>query len=118
METKSKEQVRIELGDKVKKLREQIDLNQAQIAEFLGIDQTTISKCENGERQFTVSALESLSNLFGCTLEDLLGDEKEVNPLIFAFRADAITDKDLIGISEINRIALNIREMKKLMEVA
>ena len=40
------------IGQKVKGLREKAGLNQMQLAHFLEIDQSTISKCEKGERQF------------------------------------------------------------------
>jgi transcriptional regulator with XRE-family HTH domain len=104
------------IGIKVKHLREQSRLNQAQIAKFLGVDQSYISKCEKGERQFNVDLLEKLCDLFGCAMPDLLSTDSLVETLNFAFRADAIEDEDLAAISDINRIALNIREMKKLLE--
>jgi len=44
----------ITIGQKVKALREKAGLSQGQIAQFLGVDQGTISKCEKGERQFLV----------------------------------------------------------------
>jgi transcriptional regulator with XRE-family HTH domain len=102
---------------KIKQLREQSGLNQSQIAKILGVDQSFISKCENGERQYNIDSIEKLCNLFGCTISDLYTSNTEViNRLTFSFRANAIADEDLFAISEINKIALNIREMKKLLE--
>jgi transcriptional regulator with XRE-family HTH domain len=104
------------IGYKVKQFREKLGLNQAQIANFLGVDQSYISKCEKGERQFNVDLLEKLANLFGCEITDLIAVDSSVETLNFAFRADEIDNDDLTAISDINRIALNIREMKKLLE--
>jgi transcriptional regulator with XRE-family HTH domain len=106
----------VSIGIKVKHLREQSRLTQTQIANFLGVDQSYISKCEKGERQFNVDLLEKLCNLFGCSMPDMLNNDSQVETLNFAFRAAAIEDDDLVAISDINKIALNIREMKKLLE--
>jgi len=105
-----------ELGNKVKELRERMGLNQTQIASFLGVDQSYISKCEKGERQFNVDLLEKLCNLFGCSMNDMLNTNLAVETMHIAFRADAIAEADLDAISDINRIALNIKEMKTLLE--
>jgi transcriptional regulator with XRE-family HTH domain len=106
----------IVIGNKVKMLREKSALNQTQIAKFLGVDQSYISKCEKGERQFNVDSLEKLCNLFGCMLSDLMNIDQPVTTINFAFRADAIENEDLIAISDINKIALNMIQMRKLLE--
>ena len=106
----------VNIGYKVKQFREKLGLSQAQIANFLGVDQSYISKCEKGERQFNVDLLEKLCNLFGCEITDLLAADSPVETLNFAFRADEIDNDDLTAISDVNRIALNIREMKALLE--
>jgi transcriptional regulator with XRE-family HTH domain len=107
----------ISIGNKVKRLREASGVSQIQLAQFLSVDQSYISKCENGERQFTVDLLEKLCNLFGCELNDLLDPDSKVETLNFAFRANTIDNDDFAAISDINRIALNISEMKSLLEV-
>ena len=104
------------IGRKVKGLREMAGLSQAQVAQFLDIDQSTISKCEKGERQFQVDQLEQLGNLFGCALDDLVNDEIEANPLCIAFRAEAIVNEDLVAIADIHKIALNLAQMRNLLE--
>lgn len=105
----------INVGIRVKQLREQTRLNQTQIAAFLGVDQSYISKCEKGERQFNVDLLEKLCNLFGCTLPDLLNGDAQIETLNVAFRAEVIAEDDLVAIADIHKIVLNIREMKKLL---
>jgi len=106
------------IGNKVKGLREMAGLNQVQIAHFLKVDQSSISKCEKGERQFQMDQLELLGSLFGCALTDLVHEELQVKPLRIAFRADAIENEDLIAIADIHKLALNLTEMRNLLKRA
>lgn len=104
------------IGQKVKTIREKAGLNQSQIAQFLGVDQSNISKCEKGERQFQVDHLERLSNLFGVPLGDLMNEEMSVAPLQIAFRADGMQVEDLNAIADIQKIALNLNQMRTLLQ--
>ena len=103
------------IGQKVKELREKAGLNQMQIAQFLEVDQSTISKCEKGERQFQVDHLERLGSLFGVPLADLMNEEVPVAPLQIAFRADGMQVEDLNAIADIQKIALNLDQMRTLL---
>lgn len=105
------------IGQRVKTLREKAGLNQMQIAEFLGVDQSNISKCEKGERQFQIDHLERLGSLFGLSLGDLMSDEVPVAPLQIAFRADGMQVEDLNAIADIQKIALNLDQMRALLQV-
>jgi len=104
------------IGRKVKTLREKAGLNQTQIAQFLGIDQTTISKCEKGERQFQMDHLERLGNLFGLPLADLVNEEAPTAHVKIAFRADGMQVEDLNAIADIQQIALNLDQMHALLQ--
>lgn len=104
------------IGHKVKALREKAGLNQMQIAQFLGVDQSNISKCEKGERQFQMNHLERLSNLFGISLGELMDEEMSVTPLQIAFRADGLEIEDLNAIADIQKIALNLTQMRALLQ--
>ena len=103
------------IGQKVKALREKAGLSQAQIAQFLGVDQSNISKCEKGERQFQVDHLERLGSLFGLSLGDLMNEDVSVAPLQIAFRADGMQIDDLQAIADIQKIALNLEQMSVLL---
>lgn len=105
----------ISIGQKVKTLREKAGLNQGQIAQFLGVDQSNISKCEKGERQFQVDHLERLGSLFGVSLGDLMNEEMMVAPLQIAFRADGMQVEDLNAIADIQKIALNLDQMRTFL---
>ena len=104
------------IGQKIKELREKAGLNQMQIAQFLGVDQSNISKCENGERQFQMDHLERLGSLFGMPLGDLMNENAPLAPLKIAFRADGIQIEDLNAIADIHKIALNLEQMRALLQ--
>lgn len=104
------------IGSKIKELREKAGLSQAQIAQFLGIDQTMVSKCEKGERQFQVDHLERLGDLFGVSLGDLMDVDIPVAHMQLAFRADGIQIEDLNAIADIQKIALNLEKMKAILK--
>ena len=71
------------VGKKVKDLRDQSGLNQSQLAEYLNVDQSYVSKCEKGERQFSADILEKIANLFGCSIEFFTSESSEYCPISF-----------------------------------
>lgn len=106
------------VGKRFKELREQSGFTQSQIAEYLKVDQSYISKCEKGERQFSVDLLEKTGNLFGCSLDYFMNPECQYAPIPFALRAEGITTEDLETIAAMNKVALNLRYMEDLLEEA
>ena len=59
------------VGVNIKKLREEMKLNQSNLANFLNVDQSLISKIENGERSLSIDMLEKLACLFGVTIDEM-----------------------------------------------
>lgn len=104
--------------EKLKLMREQAGLRQGQIAEFLGVTQTYISKIETGERNLTVDQLENLVSLYGHSLTSFADMEKDAHPVRFAFRAQDVSQEDLKVIADIGRIAVNSRFMAEILEAA
>jgi predicted transcriptional regulator, HTH XRE-like family len=102
-----------ELHLRLKKLRKDCKLTQDQMAKYLSVDQTLITKLENGSRAMSVTIMDQLCSLFGCTEEYLLGQSDTYIPLNFAFRANGIQGEDLQSIAAVNKIAMNIRYMNE-----
>ncbi|MBQ5342996.1 MAG: helix-turn-helix transcriptional regulator, partial [Oscillospiraceae bacterium] len=102
--------------EKLKMLREKTGLRQDQIAEYLGVTQSFISKVESGERNLTVDQLESIVNLYGYSLGSFEKIEKEIHPIELAFRAQDISQDDLHVIAAICRIAVNSKFMAEMLE--
>ena len=98
-----------ELHLRLKKLRKDCKLTQEQMAKYLGVDQTLITKLENGTRAMSVTMMDQLCSLFGCTEAYLLGQSDAYIPLDFAFRANSIQGEDLQSIAAVKKIAMNIR---------
>lgn len=107
-----------EIYEKLKTMREQSGLRQGQIAAYLGVTQTFISKVETGERKLTVDQLEDLANLYGYSLSTFAAEEIDVAPIRFSYRAGDVSQEDLKVISDIGRIAINSRFMAEMLEEA
>ncbi len=104
------------IGEQIKALREKTGFSQSQIADFLDLDQSYISKIENGERSISVDLLEKIASLFGCNIGYFTNKDSDYQPIPFALRASGITSNDLKAIAEINKIALNLRYMSDVLE--
>lgn len=59
--------------NKIKEYRLEFKLSQKEIADILVITQSQYSKLERGESIINATQLITLSNLFNCTPNDLLG---------------------------------------------
>jgi transcriptional regulator with XRE-family HTH domain len=103
-------------GQNIRALREQSGLTQSNLAKYLNVDQSLISKIEKNERSITSDMLDKLSALFGVPVESLTQELITANRITFALRASEINEDDLEAISAINRIALNSKFMTQLLE--
>lgn len=106
----------INMGERIKYLRKKNNLTQKNIAGFLNVNQSFISKVEKGERSLSLDALEKLATLFGINLQTFYTDINEIGILSFDFRTNEITNEDLRTISDINRIALNLGYITKMLQ--
>ncbi len=104
------------IGGNIKALRSRMGLNQMDIARFLNVDQSLVSKIENGERSLSSDMLDKLSCLFGVTMDELESGVFVSSGLSFAFRANELSPDDMNAICDINRIALNVSFMNGVLE--
>ena len=58
---------------RIKDLREDNDLTQKQVAEYLNIRQNTYSQYETGSRQIPIDVIKSLAELYKTSIDYLLG---------------------------------------------
>lgn len=107
------------LAIRFKKIREKSGFTQAQLAAFLEVDQSFISKFEKGDRKISIELLEKVCTLFGCDLEYLSGegDIDTYERISVAFRSTNLQVDDLEAIAAVNKIALNMRFINSLLEV-
>ncbi len=62
---------------RLKDLREDFDLKQKEIAEYLHIKQNTYSQYENGQRQLPIDILIKLAKYYNVSTDYILGLTKE-----------------------------------------
>ena len=60
---------------KIKDLRKAAGLTQSQLAEAMGVGQSTVCNWENGVAAPMASMLPKLADLLGCTIDALFGRE-------------------------------------------
>ena len=63
---------------RIRDLREDCDLNQTQVAKYLGMSQTGYSKYETGENDIPTQVLIKLSRFYHVTVDYLLGLSDEL----------------------------------------
>lgn len=66
--------------NRLKQLRKEQHLTIQQLGEKVGINFTTISRLEAGERLFTLDHLTRLSQFFDCSFDYILGKSDERKP--------------------------------------
>lgn len=59
---------------RLRSLREDRDLNQTQVAKFLGMSQTGYSKYETGENDIPTAVLIKLARFYNTSIDYLLGE--------------------------------------------
>ena len=62
---------------RIRDLREDNDLTQQQLADYLHIRQNTYSQYENGQRQLPIDTLIALARFYNVSIDYLLGETNE-----------------------------------------
>lgn len=104
------------LAQRIRTEREYLKLNQAQVAEVLGIPRAAVSALETGRRRVSGLELKKLAELFGTSGDRLLGRDVEDDPTAVAlFRAaKTLTEDDRM---QVLRFAEFLREAGPAPEV-
>jgi len=104
------------IGRNIRTLRENAGYTQSNIAAFMGVDQSLVSKIEKGERALSADMIEKLAALYGVSVEQLENEQVEPSELSYAFRGSELSTEDMEAISAINRVALNAEFMCVILE--
>ena len=74
----------INIGDvmkyRIRDLREDRDLKQKDIADYLMCDQSLYSKYERGERPISIDFLNKLADFYGTSVDYLVGRTDQIEP--------------------------------------
>lgn len=87
------------LPEKLQTLRLKYGYSQKQVAEKLEISPSIVSGYETGERTPSTDVLLSLSNIYHCTTDYLLGKESINPPIILDI--DGLTDEQIQAIQNL-----------------
>ena len=66
--------------ERIRNMREDNDMTQAQIANYLNVHQTTYSDYELGNLNIPVTVLDKLANLFGTSIDYLVNRTNNKKP--------------------------------------
>lgn len=100
-----------EIKERLIRLRIKSELTTFDIAEYLGIEEGEVINIENGKSPLFASVVHELSNLYGVSVTHLMKDD---NYLVGIPSLKDCDTKDLRDIAKINKIALNLGQMKEL----
>ena len=89
------------LPEKIKKLRVKNGFSQREVAKYLDVSSSIISGYETGERTPSVEMLLSLSNLYQCSTDYLLG--REDTGLSAGLNVDGLSDDQILALAELVR---------------
>ena len=62
---------------RLRERRESLKISQIELAKKVGVTQNTISQWETGSRRPNIDMLVKLTEVFGCTADELLGIERK-----------------------------------------
>lgn len=85
-----------DLPGKLKALRLKYGYSQKQVADKVDVSPSIISGYETGERTPSTEVLLSLSNIYNCSVDYLLGKQNVEPPIVFDI--EGLTDKQIQAI--------------------
>jgi transcriptional regulator with XRE-family HTH domain len=112
------EELDIEIGLKLKKLREQLELSQREVARRIDVNHSYIAKIEKGQMP-SLEKLKRLCSLYGVSVQSLFGDEVDVPDILkelgveWAAHAKKMKEKKLTP-EEVEKMVEIIRTLKNL----
>lgn len=101
------------VGERMEFLRENMGISQKNLAEYLDISQPYLSQIAAGKRPMSLTILDKLCALFGCSEQYLLGLDDSFHPKSYAFRSKKIDVADLKCIASINKLYKNLKYLHK-----
>ncbi len=105
------------IAHNIKLLRDASGFTQDMIANYLGINRSTYSNYESGDRELPFLLMEKLADMYGCDLYDFYSQDetKLTGMLATAFRVDSLSPEDLAQVAAFKRIVRNSLKMDQLL---
>lgn len=99
------------VGSRLRKLRSEHNYSQRQVADYLKIDQSNLSKIENDKRNLNMTLLDKICFLYNCTPEYLSGEINKYEKQKIMFKSGR--DIDLEVIAKINQLSYHLKTLRE-----
>lgn len=89
--------LRREIGVRLREAREYVDLTQQEVATALGVPRSAISLIEKGQRRLETLELKQLAELYGRPMSHFTGEKDRQQPSeiqVLMRKAEAMSDRD------------------------
>ena len=101
------------VNERIKELRNQLHLSQDYVAKYLGINRSTYTQMENGNRKVLADEVAKLSILFGVSADSILRDNEMSHPAtLFARSFERLDETDQAEIMNLIRFKEQIKAMR------
>lgn len=107
------ETVSSELAD----YRNKMDLTQEQLAEIVGISQSHYAKLENGQRLPSLKVLQSLSQVFGVKMGDIIEPNKEAASFVESINKAKLDIQNNISFMLKNKSLSDLKSIERIISV-
>lgn len=101
------------VNERIKTLRSQLHLSQEYVANYLGLNRSTYTQMENGNRKVTADDVSKLSDLFGVSADMILHNEEiSKTTAVFARSFEALDENDQAEIMNLIRFKQQMKEQR------
>ena len=99
-----------EINERIKELRTQLHLSQEYVANYLGLNRSSFTQLENGNRKVTADDVAKLSALFGVSADKIIhGTDADAPVTVFARSFAGLNETDRAEIMNLIRFKEQIR---------
>jgi len=85
------------LADNIKHIREEKNLKQIEVANYIGVDKSAYSKIEKGTRSLSIEELQKMAKLFHMTTDKILNYDGKIPKEVIIEDKTAIEQMSLIS---------------------
>ena len=68
--------IKLKIGQRIKDLREKMEMSQKDLAYTADLDRSYIASIENGQRNVSIVNIEKITTALGVSLKELFNDDK------------------------------------------
>ena len=103
------------INEKMKELRVQSHLSQEYVAKYLGVNRSTVTQMENGNRKILAEEVAKLCALFGVSADTLINNNTELSQptTMFARSFENLDENDQAEIMNLIRFKEQMKAKRK-----